>query len=182
MIRSVSVCQCLRERFSPGAGYLGHCPGYPPPCKANFSNSDIVRGRVSRTLSGIPPPLSKFFQLGHCPGQGISDIVWVRVSLTLSGIPPPPPSKFFQLRHCLGQGISDIVQVRVSQTLSGIPPHLANFSSSDIVQVRVSQTLSGITPPLPAKQFFPPQTLSGSDCLGYHPPPPTPPQSKFFQL
>ncbi len=27
-----------------------------------------------------PPLLSKFFQLGHCPGQGISDIVRVRVS------------------------------------------------------------------------------------------------------
>ncbi len=71
----------------------------PPPHKANFSSLDIVQVRVSRTLSGLgylgyclgyPPPLqSKFFQLGHCPGQGISDIVQVRVSQTLSGIPPP---------------------------------------------------------------------------------------------
>ncbi len=144
MIRSVSVCQCLRGRFSPGAGYLGHCPGYPPPPrKANFSNLDIVQGRVSQILSGIPPhlanfsssdivrasysqkpvirsvsvcqclrgrlfspgagylghclgspPQSRFFQLGHCPGQGISDIVWDT---------PPPLGKFFQLGHCPGQ-------------------------------------------------------------------------------
>ncbi len=95
-------------------------------------------GRVSRTLSGIPPPpQSKFFQLGHCLGQGISDIVW--------DTPHPPAlwlSKFFQLGHCLGQGISDIVWVRVSRTLSRIPPP-------------------------PAWQIFATQTLSGAGYLGH---------------
>ncbi len=103
-------------------------------------------GRVSQTLSEIPPPPAKQIFPTHCPGQGISDIAW--------DTPPFLLSKFSQLRHCLGQGILDIVQVRVSRTLSRIPP-----------------------PPLPTKQIFPTQTLSGSECPGY-----LPPQSKFFQL
>ncbi len=40
---------------------LRHCPGQ--------GISDIVRVRVSRTLSGLPPPPQKNnFQLRHCPG------------------------------------------------------------------------------------------------------------------
>ncbi len=88
----------------------------------NFCNSDIVRVRVSRTLSGIPPTAKQIFPawtlsglgyLGHCPGY------------------PLPAKQIFPARTLSGAGY-------LGHCLGYPPPHKANFSCLEIVRVRVS--------------------------------------------